>query len=100
MSVEQPPSSSRKVVLVTGASAGLGAAMARELARQGSSRLALPARRGERLNRLADELRPHGAEVLPIVADLEDPAAPERIVTAVLVHFDGLDVLINNAGFG
>jgi uncharacterized protein len=94
------PPSSTKVVLVTGASAGIGAAIARELPRQGYSRLALTARRGDRLDRLADELRPHGVDVLTIAADLEDPAAPERIIAATLGHFGGLDVLINNAGFG
>ena len=94
------PRLSAKVVLVTGASAGLGAALARELVRQGYTRLALTARRGDRLERLADELRPLGAEVLTIAADLEDPAAPERIVAATLDRFGGIDVLINNAGFG
>jgi short-subunit dehydrogenase len=87
-------------VLVTGASAGIGAALARELARQGYSRLALTARRGDRLERLAEELRPLGVEVLPIAADLEDPASPERIIAATIARYGGLDVLINNAGFG
>jgi short-subunit dehydrogenase len=91
---------SRKVVLVTGASAGIGAALARELVRQGYPQLALTARRGDRLERLAEELRPHGAEVLPIAADLEDPASPERIIAATFGRYGGLDVLINNAGFG
>src|SRR5262245_13114316 len=91
---------SSKVVLVTGASAGLGAAMARELPRQGCNRLVLVARRGDRLALLAEELRPEGVEVLPLVGDLEDPATPERIVAATLDRFGGLDVLINNAGFG
>jgi short-subunit dehydrogenase len=91
---------SDRVVLVTGASAGIGAAIARALPRQGYTRLALTARRGDRLERLAEELRPQGAEVLTIAADLEDPAAPEQIVAATLGHFGALDVLINNAGFG
>jgi uncharacterized protein len=91
---------SRKVVLVTGASAGIGAALARELVRQGYTQLALTARRGDRLERLAEELRRQGAEVLPIVADLEDPASPERIVAATFGRYGGVDVLINNAGFG
>jgi uncharacterized protein len=90
----------KKVVLVTGASAGIGAAIVRELARQGYTRLALTARRGDRLERLAEEVRPLGVEVLPLVADLEDPASPERIIAATLGRHGGLDVLINNAGFG
>src|SRR5690349_10523603 len=98
MDVISPSASSGKTVLVTGASAGIGAALARELASQGHGRLALTARRGDRLERLAGELRPLGAEVLTIVADLEDPAAPEQIINATLGRFGGLDVLINNAG--
>ncbi len=100
MAVVHPPSAAGKVVLVTGASAGIGRAVARELARQGYRRLALTARRGDRLEQLAGELRPLGAEVETIVADLEDPAAPELIVSQVLGRFGGLDVLINNAAFG
>jgi len=100
MAAVHPPIAIGKVVLVTGASAGIGRAVARELARQGYRRLALTARRGDRLEQLAEELRPLGAEVETIVADLEDPAAPEVIVARTLGRFGGLDVLINNAGFG
>ena len=89
-----------RVVLVTGASAGIGRALARELVQQGYRRLVLTARRGDRLEQLAGELRPQGAEVETIVADLEDPAAPERIVAGALDRFGGIDVLINNAAFG
>jgi uncharacterized protein len=100
MAAVNPSLAAGKVVLVTGASAGIGRAVARELARQGYGRLALTARRGDRLEQLADELRPLGAEVETIVADLEDPAAPEQIVARTLGRFGGIDVLINNAGFG
>jgi uncharacterized protein len=100
MAAVHSPLVAEKVVLVTGASAGIGRAVARELARQGYRRLVLTARRGDRLEQLADELRPLGAEVETIVADLEDPAAPERIVAGALGRFGGLDVLVNNAGFG
>ena len=100
MSVVLPVLPREKVVLVTGASAGIGAALARELVQQGYGRLALTARRGDRLEQLAGALRSQGAEVLTIVADLEDPAAPEAIIASVLGRFGGLDVLINNAGFG
>lgn len=92
-------SAERKVVVITGASAGIGAALARELARQGRN-LALTARRGDRLEALATELRAHRVDVLTITADLEDPEAPETIVGQTVEHFGGLDVLINNAGFG
>jgi short-subunit dehydrogenase len=89
-----------KVVLVTGASAGIGKALACALARRGYGRLALTARRGDRLEKLAETLRTQGADVLTIAADLEDPASSELIVGRTLGRFGGLDVLINNAGFG
>ncbi|MBV8556210.1 MAG: SDR family NAD(P)-dependent oxidoreductase [Planctomycetaceae bacterium] len=94
-----PDAGSPKVVLVTGASTGIGAAVARELARQGYS-LVLTARRSGRLEQLADELRQTGVEVLVLAADLADPATPERLVSEVVARFGGLDVLVNNAGFG
>ena len=89
-----------KIVLITGASAGLGAAVARQAARLGH-RLALTARRGDRLDEVAARARGLGAaEVLTLPADLADPEAPERLVAEVVGHFGGLDVLINNAGMG
>ncbi len=91
----------RKVVVVTGASAGLGAAVAREAARQGHD-LVLTARRADRLERLAEEIEGAGTgtQTLAFAADLEDPETPERLVGAALDRFGRLDVLINNAGFG
>lgn len=89
----------RKVVLVTGASAGIGAALAREIARRGHD-LVITARRGDRLEQLADELRPLGIDVLTVAADLAEPATAERLLTETQARFGGLDVLINNAGFG
>jgi uncharacterized protein len=88
-----------KVVLLTGASSGIGEAVARELARHGH-RIALTARRADRLERLAGELRGAGAEALVLPADLADPATPGRLVAGVLEGFGRLDVLINNAGHG
>ena len=91
------------VVLLTGASAGVGAALARELAREKKARaLVLTARRGDRLDRLAAELRTlqPGLEVLTIAADLADPATAERVLSETVSRFGGLDVLINNAGLG
>jgi short-subunit dehydrogenase len=100
MAVVCSTSAAGKVVLVTGASAGIGKAIGCELARQGYGRLALTARRGDRLERLAETLRLEGAEVLTIAADLADPAAPELIIGRTLGRFGVIDVLINNAGFG
>lgn len=88
-----------KVVLVTGASAGIGAALARELARRGYH-LVLTARRADRLEQLADELRSIGSEIVTIPADIADPATAERLISEAVARFGGLDVLVNNAGFG
>lgn len=87
-------------VLITGASSGIGRAFAIALAREGA-RLALVARRGERLGGLAAELRRVGAAACFIqVLDLESPAAPSRLETALHTVGWSPDLLINNAGFG
>jgi short-subunit dehydrogenase len=92
-------SNSRKVALVTGASAGLGSAFARAYARRGYD-LILVARRKDRLEALARELKDqHGANSLVVAADLTDPAAPEAIERAAAEAGWQIDVLINNAGF-
>jgi short-subunit dehydrogenase len=93
----------RPVVLITGASAGIGASLARELVRRRKAgALVLTARRVDRLERLADELRArqHDLEVVTIAADLADPATPKRLIAETTSRFGGLDVLINNAGLG
>ncbi|MBX6313185.1 MAG: SDR family NAD(P)-dependent oxidoreductase [Isosphaeraceae bacterium] len=88
-----------RIVLISGASAGLGAAIARELARSGH-RLALVARRADRLEGVAGEVRALGGEALALPADLADPEAPAALIAATVAQFGGLDVLINNAAFG
>jgi short-subunit dehydrogenase len=101
--VDASASRCRPVVLITGASAGLGAALARELVRRKkASALVLTARRGDRLEQLAEELRPlqAGLEILTVAADLADPATPPRLVAETAGRFGGLDILINNAGLG
>jgi uncharacterized protein len=85
--------------LVTGASAGIGAALARELAARGA-KLILTARRRERLESLAAELAAKGAETRIVVADLNDPAAPRQIFDTTEGAGLAVDILINNAGFG
>jgi len=82
--------------LVTGASSGIGAALARELAAHGA-KLILTARRRDRLEALAAEL---GTETRIVVADLNDPAAPEQIFAATEGAGLVVDILINNAGLG
>ena len=98
MALPQPAADS--TALVTGASSGIGEAIARELARRGHG-LTLVARREERLRTLADELGGgDGARVEVIAADLSDAAERQRL--AARTDELGLDVeiLVNNAGFG
>lgn len=87
-----------RTALVTGASAGIGAAFARHLAAQGYS-LLLVARRAERLQQLANELTGHqGVRCHVFAADLNDPAAPSAIMEFATHQGIDIDVLINNAG--
>jgi hypothetical protein len=88
-----------KWALVTGASAGIGAALARELASHGA-KLILTARRRERLETLAAELGANGTETRIIVADLNDTAAPQQIFNATEDAGITVDILVNNAGLG
>jgi short-subunit dehydrogenase len=88
-----------KWALVTGASAGIGVALARELAGHGA-RLILTARRVERLEGFAAELTAKGTEVRVVASDLNDPAAPQKIYDATEGAGIGVDILINNAGLG
>ena len=81
-------------VLVTGASAGFGTAIARRFARQGA-RIVACARRADRLAALAGEL---GAGVLPVELDVRDRAAVDRVIGALPGEFAAIDVLVNNAG--
>jgi len=85
--------------LVTGASAGIGVALARELAKHGA-KLILTARRRERLEALARELEAGGVETRIVVADLNDPEAPQEIFDATEHAGVEVDILINNAGLG
>jgi 3-oxoacyl-[acyl-carrier protein] reductase len=88
-----------KVALVTGASRGIGRAIAATLATEGC-RVAICARGAERLEETAGELRALGAEVLAQAVDATDGAALEGFVRSAEERFGRIDVLVNNVGGG
>lgn len=87
------------VAIVTGASAGIGAATARELARLGAT-VVLAARRPAELEAQAGAIRDQGGEALAITADISDAAQVQRLVDRTQETFGKVDVLVNNAGIG
>jgi NADP-dependent 3-hydroxy acid dehydrogenase YdfG len=93
----QPNSLADKVVAITGASSGIGAATARLLAARGAA-LVLGARRTDRLDALTTELRADGASVVATATDVVRREDLERLVALAKSEFDKLDVLISNAG--
>jgi NADP-dependent 3-hydroxy acid dehydrogenase YdfG len=85
------------VALITGASSGIGAEIARDLGRRGYY-LALAARRKDALEAVAREIRTSGAGAVPLTCDVTEPAAIAACVEHTLVEFGRIDVLVNNAG--
>lgn len=88
-----------KVVLITGASSGFGAAAAKLFAEEGC-KVILAARRLERLEEMASQIRATGGEALPLSVDVTQPAQIEAMVKAAVEHYGRIDILFNNAGFG
>jgi NADP-dependent 3-hydroxy acid dehydrogenase YdfG len=86
-----------KVVVITGASSGLGEATARLLSAKGAA-VVLGARRGERLKKLADELNGSGGEALAVTTDVIHCDQVKRLVDAAVQKFGCIDVMLNNAG--
>jgi short-subunit dehydrogenase len=89
----------RPLALVTGASSGIGAELARELARHGHD-LVLTARTLAPMERLAAELAAHGAGTVVIAADLGQPGGAAALANAIEARGLVVDVLVNNAGLG
>ena len=85
------------VALVTGASSGIGAATARELARRGAA-VAIAARRLDRLVGLAEEIRQDGGTALPIETDVTDQEQVRHLVRHTVDSLGRLDTVVNNAG--
>ena len=88
-----------KTVLITGASAGIGQASALALAEEGAS-LVLTARRQDRLERLAAQVRERGGQAAFVVGDAREEETARQAVAAAVGEFGHLDILINNAGMG
>ncbi|MGA2490459.1 MAG: SDR family NAD(P)-dependent oxidoreductase [Anaerolineales bacterium] len=89
----------RKVVIITGASSGIGAAVARRLARDGLC-LTLAARRLEKLEQVASEVEALGGEVLIVQTDVRNRDEIQRMVDVTLDRWGHIDVILNNAGIG
>ncbi len=93
MVIEQP------VILITGASSGIGAATARLFGAKGY-RVVLAARRRERLEALADEINQPGGQALPVVVDMNRLEDIHNLTMRTLSVYGQVDILLNNAGFG
>lgn len=90
---------SEQVVIVTGASSGIGEATARRLAKAGA-KVVISARRLEKLTALARELDPAGTHVFAVAGDVTSDANRRQLVAATLTKFGRIDALVNNAGYG
>ncbi len=88
-----------KAIIVTGASSGIGRALARRLADQGAW-IALAARDAQRLDALAGECRQRGGKAVAVPTDVTDEARCKTLIERAVAEFGRLDMLINNAGIG
>jgi short-subunit dehydrogenase len=91
---------SQTVVVITGASSGIGAATARLLGKEKGCRVVLAARREKRLRDLEEEIRSAGGEALAVPTDVTQLDQIRNLVAVSREHFGRIDVLFNNAGFG
>lgn len=88
-----------KVILITGASSGIGAACAEYFAKEGAL-LALVGRNSGKFESILEKIKESGVEKEPLVIIADVSADAERIVSETIEKYDHLDILINNAGFG
>src|SRR6202022_2214294 len=88
-----------KVALITGATAGIGKACARSLAKDGA-RLVLTGRRQDRLEELKQEAQKYGTQAITVAGDAREESTATKTVEAAIQAFGQIDILINNAGAG
>ncbi len=88
-----------RVIVITGASSGIGAATALAAAREGA-KLVLGARRIDKLEKVADECRAAGGEAITVPCDVSRRADVDRLVAATVKKFERLDIMLANAGYG
>ena len=86
-------------ILITGASSGIGRALAMRLAMRGA-RLLLTGRREDRLAELVHQFRSGGCEAEWLAGDIADPATRQQLISVVAQRWSALDILVNNAGIG
>lgn len=86
-----------KIIVITGASSGLGAEAARYLAEQGAT-VVLGARRTDRIKALADDIEAKGGKALAVETDVTDRASVQNLVDTAVQTYGRIDVLLNNAG--
>jgi acetoacetyl-CoA reductase len=86
------------VVVVTGASRGLGHAIAEELGRGGASLVVNYSRSKEPAEELVDQLKEGGVDAIAVQADVSDPEQAQSLIDQTIEHFNRIDVLVNNAG--
>ena len=84
-----------KVAIVTGASRGIGHAIAKALARNGA-KLVLAARDGQKLGEVLAEIREFGQQGMAHPCDLREIETPQRLVDAAVAQFGGIDIVVNN----
>ena len=97
MKTRRPKALKDQVIVITGASSGIGLATARMAARRGA-RVVMAARNETDLNSAAEEIRVNGGRVLAVATDVADEAAVDRLGEAALLEFGTIDTWVNNAG--
>jgi len=86
-----------KVAIITGGAGGIGSRIARQFARAGAN-VVVAGRTQDKLDRIRDEINGFGPECLAVATDVTDPEQVDNMVSQTVAKFDGVDVMVNNAG--